>query len=270
MRGAFTFAVGPARAAQQFAIPSLKETAATPGLIAARWGVFLSIMAAIGLFLFRCVIARPAGRRRRTGRCARSRSRCSRRSPPASCSSRSTCCCPPRSSRRCPRPTSAACSRWSGSPSFGRGITDLEVLLALFAVAAGVAIWLDRPDRAQRSVVELLALGAGIASRRGAARRPRPRRPRRADVAAVARARAGLDPPRGRVGLARGPHRPARAGGAVAADGGCARSGSSSRGSPASRSARSSRSSRPGRPRRSSTSRRSARCGRRPTDGRSW
>ena len=60
VRGAFTFAVGPGPGAPtQFAIPSLKETAATPGLIAARWGVFLSIMAAIGLFLFRCVIARP-------------------------------------------------------------------------------------------------------------------------------------------------------------------------------------------------------------------
>ena len=60
VRGAFTFAVGPGPGPpKQFAIPSLKETAATPGLIAARWGVLLSIMAAIGLFLFRCVIARP-------------------------------------------------------------------------------------------------------------------------------------------------------------------------------------------------------------------
>jgi copper transport protein len=47
--------------------------------------------------------------------------------------------------------------------SFGRGISDLEVLTGLFALAAGVAIWLDRPDRAQRSIVELLALGGALA-----------------------------------------------------------------------------------------------------------
>ena len=47
VRGAFTFAVGPGPGPpKQFAVPSLKETAATPGLIAARWGVLLSIMAA--------------------------------------------------------------------------------------------------------------------------------------------------------------------------------------------------------------------------------
>jgi copper transport protein len=47
--------------------------------------------------------------------------------------------------------------------SFGRGVSDLELLIALFAVAAGIAIWLDRPDRPKRSVVELLALGGALA-----------------------------------------------------------------------------------------------------------
>jgi methionine-rich copper-binding protein CopC len=72
VRGALTFAVGPGPGSPvQFAVPSLRETAATPGLIAARWGVMLSLMLAVGLFLFRCVIARPAGATRRTARCGR-------------------------------------------------------------------------------------------------------------------------------------------------------------------------------------------------------
>jgi copper transport protein len=49
--------------------------------------------------------------------------------------------------------------------AFGRGYLDLELLLALFAVAAGVALWVDRPDRERRSVAELLALsGAALAA----------------------------------------------------------------------------------------------------------
>jgi copper transport protein len=46
--------------------------------------------------------------------------------------------------------------------SFGRGIAALEALLALFALAAGIAVWLDRPQRARRSIVELLALGSAL------------------------------------------------------------------------------------------------------------
>src|SRR5258705_1317796 len=43
--------------------------------------------------------------------------------------------------------------------AFGRGYLDLELLLALFAVAAAVVLWVERPDRERRSVAELLALG---------------------------------------------------------------------------------------------------------------
>jgi copper transport protein len=42
--------------------------------------------------------------------------------------------------------------------AFGRGYLDLELVLLLFGVAAGVALWLDRPERAQRSIAALLAL----------------------------------------------------------------------------------------------------------------
>jgi copper transport protein len=43
--------------------------------------------------------------------------------------------------------------------AFGRGYLDLELCFGLFCVAAWVALWLDRPDRPQRSIAELLATG---------------------------------------------------------------------------------------------------------------
>ena len=59
VRGAWTFAVGPnAGPAPQFVIPSISETAATPTLVILRWIVLLSLMAAVGLFVMRMLIAR--------------------------------------------------------------------------------------------------------------------------------------------------------------------------------------------------------------------
>ena len=64
VRGAFTFAVGPNPGpAPQFVIPSISETAATPAPGHRPLVVFLSAMVAIGLFVFRIVIARPLRRR---------------------------------------------------------------------------------------------------------------------------------------------------------------------------------------------------------------
>jgi len=153
VRGAFTFAVGPnAGPAPQFKIPSLSETAATPKLITARWLVFISFMAAIGLFVLRMFVARPLGN-------------------------------PPRALAVAFWVATAVAlvatpvyvllataefalrSFWSFGAlfplmrvsAFGRGYLDLELVLALFAIAAAVAFWVDRPDRPRRSVAELLA-----------------------------------------------------------------------------------------------------------------
>src|SRR6185312_5211314 len=64
VRGAFTFAVGPNPGpAPQFVIPSISETAVTGRLLVARWLAFLSVMAAIGLFVLRMAVARPLVRR---------------------------------------------------------------------------------------------------------------------------------------------------------------------------------------------------------------
>ena len=62
--GAFTYAVGPNPGpAPQFRVPSLSATAVTPGLLIARWVMFLSVMAAVGLLALRLVVARPITRR---------------------------------------------------------------------------------------------------------------------------------------------------------------------------------------------------------------
>jgi copper transport protein len=49
--------------------------------------------------------------------------------------------------------------------AFGRGYIDLELTFALFTAAALVALWVDRPERERRSIVELLSIaGAGLAA----------------------------------------------------------------------------------------------------------
>lgn len=164
VRGAFTFAVGPGPGPpRQFAVPSLRETAATPALLVARWAVLLSLMVAIGLFVFRCVIARPIG------------------ASPASGSLRAVTLAGAVALGTglvaVPVYLLLSTAKFSTlSPldiggllpltrisSFGRGVSDLELVLALFAVAAGICVWLDRPERPRRSIVELLALVSAAA-----------------------------------------------------------------------------------------------------------
>jgi copper transport protein len=163
VRGAFTFAVGPNPGpAPRFVIPSISETAATPGLLTARWLVFLTTMAAIGLFVFRAVIARPLRQR------------------------------VPGSSLRAVTIAFAVAllaallitplyllvatakfalrSTWDVGAvvpllrvsAFGRGFLDLELVLALFAVAAAVLIRVERARSRQRPVAELLALTGAL------------------------------------------------------------------------------------------------------------
>jgi copper transport protein len=48
--------------------------------------------------------------------------------------------------------------------AFGRGYLDLELAFALFVGAAGLALWVDRPQREQRSVAELLAITGALAA----------------------------------------------------------------------------------------------------------
>jgi copper transport protein len=46
--------------------------------------------------------------------------------------------------------------------AFGRGFLDLELTFALFVLAAALALWVDRPERAERSIAELLSSGGAL------------------------------------------------------------------------------------------------------------
>jgi copper transport protein len=159
VRGAFTFAVGPNPGpAPQFAIPSTSETAASPKLVVARWIAFLSFMAAIGLFVLRILIARPV-----VARVAGTRLRWVSIVFGIACGLALVAI---------PIYTLlstaefALRSFWSfgalfplvRKSAFGRGWLDLELVFALFTLAAGIAIWLDRPERKVRSAAALVAL----------------------------------------------------------------------------------------------------------------
>ena len=163
VRGAFTFAVGPNPGpAPQFPVPSISETAATPSLVTARAVVFLSVMAAIGLFFLRIAIARPVVRR-----VAGTRLRAV---------SIAFGVAVVLGLLATPVYVVMATAQFALRSSFdlgnvlplvrdsafGRGFLDLELTFALFAVAAGLALWIDRSDREQRSVAEVLATSGAL------------------------------------------------------------------------------------------------------------
>jgi copper transport protein len=163
VRGAFTFAVGPnAGPAPQFVIPSTSETAATPRLVTARWVAFLSLMAAIGLFVLRIVVARPVvtrvpGTRLRAVTVAFGAASVVALLAIPVYFLLSTA-------------EFALRSFWSFGAlfplvrvsAFGRGWLDLELVFALFVGAGAIAIWLDRPERRQRSTAAVLSLAGAL------------------------------------------------------------------------------------------------------------
>lgn len=158
VRGAFTFRIGPNPGPPpQFVVPSLSESAVTPWLIAFRWLTFLSLMSAIGLFVLRTLIARPLvhGLRGVTVAFGTAIAVALVATPIYVLLATAQF---------------ALRSFWSFGAlvplldvsAFGRGYLRLELLLALFAAAAALAIWLDRPERRQRSVVALLSLWGAL------------------------------------------------------------------------------------------------------------
>ena len=168
IRGAFTFAVGPNPGpAPQFVIPSLSESAATPQLVATRWLAFLSMMIAVGLFSLRAVIARPAA---------------GIAGAPLRPLSVATAVALAAALVAIPVYVLVATAEFAQRPFYdlaatvpvlrdsnlGRSFTDLEVVLALFGIAAAALLWVDDGRRRQRSVAALLAL-AGACLAAGAA-----------------------------------------------------------------------------------------------------
>jgi copper transport protein len=165
VRGAFTFAVGPNPGpAPQFVIPSISETAATPRLVTARFITFIAVMAAIGLFILRIAIARPVVRRVRGTRL---------RAVSIAFGIAALV-----GLVAIPVYVDLATAQFAlrsafdvgnivplmRSSAFGRGYLDLELAFALFVVAAGLAIWVDRPERERRSVAELLSVTGALAA----------------------------------------------------------------------------------------------------------
>ncbi|MHB8643116.1 MAG: copper resistance CopC/CopD family protein [Gaiellaceae bacterium] len=163
VRGAFTFAVGPKPGRPpQFVIPSSSETAATPQLVVLRWLTFLSFMTAIGLYVLRMLIVRPVVRRV-GGTSFR----------PLSVAFAVAALV---SLVMTPLYVIVATAQFAlrsafdlgaivplvDVSAFGRGYLYLELCLALFAIAALASFWVDRPDRAHRSLAELLALAGAL------------------------------------------------------------------------------------------------------------
>jgi copper transport protein len=164
--GAFTYAVGPNPGpAPQFQVPKVSASAATPQLLIARWVMFLSVMASIGLLALRLVIARPL----------------IRRTPGANLHALSLAFVVSSIVGLIAIPVYLDFSAANDSlrsvfdlgalvplfraTSFNRAILDLELCFALFCLAGWVALWVDRPERELRSLAELGAgLGAALAA----------------------------------------------------------------------------------------------------------
>jgi copper transport protein len=166
VRGAFTFAVGPNPGpAPQFPVPSISETAATPSLVTARAIVFLSVMAAIGLFILRIATARPLVRRV-------SKTRLRAVSVAFGIAAVIALIAIPVYVVMATAQFALRSAFDLGNvlpllrdSAFGRGYLDLELIFTLFVLAAALALWVDRPERAQRSIAELLsAAGALLAA----------------------------------------------------------------------------------------------------------
>ena len=165
VRGAFTFAVGPNPGPPpQFRVPSLSETATTTRLLVSRWLVFLAVLSSLGLFVLRALIARPVAR------AVRGTSLRALNAAFAVAVGISLVAIPVYVDLATAQFTLRSAfdvgaivpvARDSG---FGRDFLDLELAFGLFAVAAGAALYVDRPEREQRSVVELLATPAALAA----------------------------------------------------------------------------------------------------------
>ena len=165
VRGAFTFAVGPNPGPPpQFRVPSLSETATTTRLLVSRWLVFLSVLCALGLFVLRALTARPVAR------VVRGTSLRALNIALAVAVGVALVTIPVYVLLATAEFTLR--SVWdlgaivpvARDSGFGRDFLDLELVLVLFAVAAAGALLVDRPEREQRSVVELLATPAALAA----------------------------------------------------------------------------------------------------------
>ena len=165
VQGAFTFAVGPNPGPPpQFQIPHISQTATTTSLLVARWGMFLTVMAAIGLFVLRMLIAHPLVRRveettlRALTIAFVALSLLGLVAIPIYLEESAAI-----DSLRSFYAFGALVPLWR-TTAFGRAYVDMELCFALFCGAAGIAVWLDRPERPRRSVASMLSLTGALAA----------------------------------------------------------------------------------------------------------
>jgi len=163
VQGAFTYAVGPNPGpAPQFRVPNIAATSTTPQVLISRWVMFVTVMAAIGLFVMRLLTARSLVRRVE-GATLR----------PLSvafgiAAALGLIAIPvyldfstANDSLRSVFDLTALVPLYRVT-AFGRAIVDLELTFALFCLAAGIALWVDRPERERRSIAELFASGGAL------------------------------------------------------------------------------------------------------------
>ena len=166
VNGAFTYAVGPNPGpAPEFRVPSISATATTPGLLITRWLMFVFVMAAIGLLVLRLIVARSLVRAvegvslRPLAIAFGIAAGLGLIAIPVYLDVSTA-----NDSLRSVFDLTALVPLFRVT-AFGRAMVDLEICFALFALAAAIALWNDRPDRARRSVAELIAsVGALLAA----------------------------------------------------------------------------------------------------------
>jgi copper transport protein len=156
--GAFTFAVGPNPGPPpSFRVPQISATATTPQLLTARWLMFVSVMATIGLLALRLWVARPVARRLGAGSLRPLTwsiviaSILGLIAIPAYLDIATA-----NDSLRSVFDIGALVPLFRIT-AFGRAIADLELCFALLCLAAWIALWLDHPERERRSIVELMS-----------------------------------------------------------------------------------------------------------------
>jgi copper transport protein len=163
VQGAFTYAVGPNPGpAPQFPVPSIAGSATSLNLLIARWVMFLSVMSAIGLFMFRALIARPAYRRA-PGTSLRAvsiafviASVIGLLSIPVYLDFATAI-----DSLRSVFDVGGLVPLFRVT-AFGRGYVDMIVCFALFCLAAWITLWLDHPSREHRSIAELVSVTGAL------------------------------------------------------------------------------------------------------------
>jgi copper transport protein len=163
VQGAFTYAVGPNPGpAPRFAVPSIAGSATSPQPLVTRTVMFLAVMIAIGLFVMRFLVARVLARRSDgAGLRALSVAYVVASVVGLLAIAAYLDASIADDSLRSVFDVGALVPLFRVT-AFGRGYVDMLLCFGLFCVAGWTALYLDRPDRPQRSIAEVLAQAGAV------------------------------------------------------------------------------------------------------------